>query len=118
MARKKKRKRGITKKRKTQGVKEAMAVRLRKAGYGTLEKLADARAAKLAKELGFKKYLAERLVSCARDVHKEISREEASAEKKTTAEEGKTAKGKIVSGAMQDEGFRRRVSAYVADNLF
>lgn len=107
---------------KIRGVKEATGERLRKAGYNTIAKIAQAQPNKLAEKSGLTKYLAGRLISSAKEAYKELSTEEISEEvpeeKEKVAEEGQTVKERIVSEAMKDEGFRRRVIHYIVDDLF
>lgn len=127
MVRGKRRKRKVIKKRihptakkieKIQGVKKAMAERLRRAGYGSLEKLAQTQVSKLIKEAGLKKNLAERLISSAKDIYKGSSMKHPAEEKTTIAKGGKTLKERLLQEAIKDEGFRKRVIYYVIDNLF
>jgi len=104
------------------GIKEATGEKLRKAGYNTIAKIAQAQPDELAKKAGLTKYLAEKFISSAKETYKELPEEKASAEeipeeKEKVAEEGQTAKEKIISEAMKDEGFRRRVIHYIADKL-
>jgi len=104
--------------KKTQSVTKATAERLRKAGYSTTAILAQAQPEKLAKETGLKKYLAERLISSAKDLRKETSQDDSSAEKKTSMVGGQNMNRKTTSEALKDERFRNRVIHYVVNKLF
>jgi len=103
---------------KPQSITKATAERLRKAGYSTTTKLAQAQPEKLAKETGLKIYLAEKLISSAKDVRKETSQDDSSAEKKTSMIGGQNMNRKTTSEALKDERFRNRVIHYVVNKLF
>jgi len=103
---------------KVQGVGGVTAQRLRKAGFGTIAKLAQADPGRLAETTGINKPLANKLVSAARNIYKEASAEQQFAEKRTTTEESQTIKGKIIAEAMKNEEFRRRVVYYVVNKMF
>lgn len=102
---------------KIRGVGEATADKLRKAGYNTIVKIAQAQPDRLAEETGLRKYLAEKLISSAKKAHKELSMEEVPKEKEKVVEEGETVKQRLLREIMKDEGFRRRLIHYVVDKL-
>ncbi len=101
-----------------QGVGGVTAERLRKSGFGTIAKLAQADPGRLAETTGLNKSLAKKLISAARNIHKEILAEQLPAKKKMVTEEGQTVRGKIIAEAMKNEEFRRRVVYYVVNELF
>ncbi len=101
-----------------QGVGGVTAERLRKSGFGTIAKLAQADPGRLAEKTGLNKPLAKRLITTARNVYKEASAGQPPVEKQATAEEGLIIKGKIIAEAMKIEEFRHRVVYYVVDKIF
>ncbi len=103
---------------KVKGVGGVTAQRLRKAGFGTIAKLAQANPGRLAENTGLNKPLANKLISAARNIYNEASAEQSSTKKSTAAEGALTVKGKIITEAMKNEEFRRRVVHYVVDKLF
>ena len=103
---------------KIQGVGGVTAQRLRTAGFGTIAKLAQADAGRLAEKTRVNKPLAKKLISAASKIYKEASAEQPPAENGTSTEGGQTIKGKIITEAMKREAFRRRVVYYVVDKMF
>ncbi|MFH1519494.1 MAG: helix-hairpin-helix domain-containing protein [Candidatus Omnitrophota bacterium] len=139
MARQKKRKtKTVTKKKKTavkakkktfqairrkqvkdlQTLKGSAAEKLRKAGYNTIAKLAQAQASKLAKEAGLNQHLAEKLISSARDSYKKLPPQQTVKESGTIQGQGQTAKNRLLQAAVKDQGFRRKIIHYTVKKLF
>ncbi len=100
-----------------QGVGEATAEKLRKAGYNTITQIAQAQPDRLAEETGLRKYLAEKLISSAKEASKEPTPQEIPKEKERIAEETGTMKERLLREVMKDERFRRRLIRHIVDKL-
>jgi len=101
-----------------QGIGWITAERLRKAGYGTIAKLAQAQPNKLAQVPGLNTPLAKKLISSAKDVYKKISVEQPPVKRLPVTEGQQTLRERIISEAMEDKVFRCRVAHYIVDKLF
>ena len=99
-------------------IKSMSAERLRKAGYTTIEKIANASPDRLAKVTGLKKILAQKLISSAKELNKEKPLRQPSKERQIVTEKEGTLDERILSEAIKNERFIKMVAQHVADDLF
>lgn len=105
-------------KEEVQNAKAVATKELRKAGYNTIAKLAQAESQQLSKQTGFNRQLAEKIIFSAKSSYQKVDPKRPSREKETTVGRKQTIKKNFISMAIKKEEFRRRVVHYVVKGLF
>jgi len=98
-------------------VKDFISGKLSRAGYKTVADIALANSVRLAKGTGLKGSQAEKLITSAKKASNDLSMRQPPRKNGARPEQGQTVNGIILSEAMKNEEFRKKVIQHIVDNL-
>jgi len=108
---------GKRKPQELQRVKDFISGKLSRAGYKTVTDMAHANSLGMAEATGLKVHQAEKLISSAKKVTNGLSLRQSSKNNNGMREQGQTVNGRIISEAIKNEEFRKKVIHHIVDNL-
>jgi len=108
---------GKGKPQELQRVKDFISGKLSRAGYKTVTEIAHANSMRMAEGTGLKVHQTEKLISSAKKVYNVLSTRQSSRKNGARPERGQTVNGIIISEAIKNKEFRKKVIHHIVDNL-